>query len=220
MVRSRSASNAKPVRATKKAKPSSKNKKTNNNKTKSVQSTGLKTPKEVSKAVFRFMCDEHAFGMTEWTREELANAIGFGNPRTEKFARGLKMLMTEEGLAVNGTKKGTLVLSHMGIAQKPVESRPKTLADVHERFLEQLEKKAASGANNVRPLWEILEDRKYHTIDTIARQLGYGNPRSFLNTKILGLMVTMGLLTKTAKSVKMTDKAFPSNLTYEAIVEM
>lgn len=210
MVRSLSAS-----RSPKKSKPSPKKKKT-----KSVQTTGLKTPQEVSKAVFRFMCNEHTFGMTEWTRQDLANAVGFGNPRTEKFARGLKMLMAEEGLAVNGAKKGTLILSHLGIAEKPVESRPKTLADIHERFLEQLEKKAACGANHVRPLWKILEDRKSHTIDAIARQLGYSNPRSFLNTKILGLMVAMGLLTKASKSVKMTDKAFPSNLTNKDLVEM
>jgi hypothetical protein len=189
-------------------------------KTKRAQSTGLKTPQEVSKAVFRFMCDEHGFGMTEWTREDLANAVGFGNPRSEKFAKGLKMLMAEEGLAVNGPKKGTVVLSHLGIAEKPVESRPKTLADVHERFLEQLEKKAARGANHVRPLWNILEDRKSHTIDAISRQLGYGNPRSFLNTKILGLMVSMGLLTKASNSVKMTDKAFPSNVSNKDLVEM
>ena len=176
--------------------------------------TGLKTQDDVCNAAYRFMCQEHAFGMTEWTRDYLASALGFTNARTEKVAKGIKMLVTK-GLAENGTNKGTLCFTKKGISQMPVEEKPKTLKEVHERFINMLEEKAYAGSNKVRPLWEILKDRKGHTIEAIAKKLGYGSHRSFLNTKILNLMVSMGLITKEKGVVTMTDKPFPSNLISE-----
>ena len=174
-------------------------------------STGLKTQDDVCNAAYRFMCQEYAFGMTEWTRDYLSSALGFKNARTEKVAKGIKMLVTK-GLAENGTNKGTLCLTKNGISQMPVEEKPKTLKEVHERFISMLEEKAFAGSNKVRPLWEILKNRKGHTIEAIAKKLGYGSHRSFLNTKILNLMVSMGLITKEKGVVTMTDKPFPSNL--------
>jgi hypothetical protein len=197
MAKSRSTSASKVA----KAKKSSTNK---------YKKTGLKTKEDVCKAVYKFMCEEHNCGMTEWTREDLGNALGFTNPRTEKFAHGLGMLMKKQGLATNGPKKGTMILSAKGIKQKPAESTPKTLGELHERFLLRLENKVACGKGKVRPLWKILVDRKSHTIAEICEKLGYGSTRSFMNSKIIGIMEKMELLTRTKQSVKMTDKAFPS----------
>lgn len=176
---------------------------------KTVGSTGLKDKAAVAKALFQHMCEEHAFGVTGWSREDLASALGFGNPRTEKFAHGLKMLMEQQGLAQKGGGKGMVELSSKGIAQKPNDVQPTSLAAIHERYLGRLEQKVACGANRVRPLWKILEDRKAHTIDEIANKLGYTNKRSFMNTKVIALMETMGLVTKKDSKVTMTDKAFP-----------
>ncbi len=149
--------------------------------------------------------------MTEWSRADLAAAIGFGNPRTEKFAHGLKILLDEGDLQAG--KKGMLVLSAKGIAKIPKDVEPKTLADIHERYIKHLEANVASGAKRVRKLWEILADCETHTIKEIASKLGFTNPRSFNNTKAIGLMEKMGLITKEGQNVTMTDKAFPSTLT-------
>lgn len=173
--------------------------------------TGLKDKAAVAEALFQHMCEEHAFGMTEWTREDLASALGFGNPRTEKFLHGLKMLIEKDGLAQKGGGK-MIELSPKGIAKKPKDTQPTSLEAIHERYIKRLQDKVACGANNVRPLWTILEDRKGHTIDEIAEELGYKNKRSFTNTKVIGLMVTMGLLTKESSTVTMTDLAFPPGL--------
>lgn len=176
----------------------------------------LKTPRDVRNALFAFMCDELSFGMNEWTREYLAHSVGFGNPRTEKFAKGLKILVSEEAYVGMGKKKGAVCLTPLGIANKIANedsssNQPKTLADFHDRFIAQLERKATKGAGKVRGLWKILEDRKPHTTDEIAKRLGYTNKSSFGNTKLLVLMDGMGLVTRTRGSVTMTDKAFPNS---------
>eukprot|EP00536_Pseudo-nitzschia_multiseries_P003600 jgi/Psemu1/302048/fgenesh1_kg.56_\ len=90
----------------------------------------------------------------------------------------------------------------------------KTIEEVHERFLVQLEQKCSCGAEKVRSLWDILKDRKVHKVNDVAKQLGYGNPRSFGNTKIIPLMKSMGLVSNEAGkgNVQMSDKPFPSNL--------
>ena len=197
-----------PVKIIKKpAKATSGNKK----KTTGRSTTGLKDKAAVAKALFQHMCEDHAFGMTEWTREDLASALGFGNPRTEKFLHGLKMLIEKDGLAQKGGGK-MIELSPKGIAKKPKDTQPTSLEAIHERYIKRLEEKVACGANNVRPLWKILADRKPHTIDEIAEELGYKNKRSFTNTKVIGLMVTMGLVTKESSTVTMTDLAFPPGL--------
>ena len=209
------------VRSSTKPKKATKAKTTKAKKTarRSGTQSGHKDPAAVCDAVFRFMCEEHSFGMTEWTREELASAVGFNNCRTEKFTRGLQILMKQKGLAENGSKKGTLVISPRGVAQKPPESQPKTLEDVHNRFIEQLRKKAASGPDKVPLVWEILKGRQWHDIKDIAKTLGYGNPNSFKNTKIMKLMEQMGIVKREKSRYQMTDKAFPSELTSEATVE-
>ena len=180
-------------------------------KKKSLAKPGLKTPADVAAAAYAFMCTEHAFGMTEWTREELATALGYSNPKSDKIHKGIKHLLNEDGLAEG---KGKLRLSEKGLSQMPVEEKPKSLAEVHERFITQLEQKAsAGGKKKVRELWKILKDRKSHKTEDLAKQLGYSNVKSFGNTKLLTLMTKLELITKTSKSsVKMTDKPFPSNL--------
>ena len=172
--------------------------------------TGLKDAKAVAEALFKYMCEEHAFGMTRWTRDDLASALGFGNSRTQKFVDGLKMLIEQQGLAQKGTKAGTAELSPKGIAKKPADIQPTTLKAIHDRYIKRLEDTVACGSNNVLPLWKILKDRKIHTIDEIASELGYKNKRSFTNTKVITLMVDMGLVTRESNNVTMTDKAFPA----------
>jgi hypothetical protein len=173
-----------------------------------------KTPKGVSDAMFKFMCNEHSFGMTEWTKMELANVVGFANPRSEKCGKGLKVLVNDEKLAVKGSKSDTLILTTKGITLKPKESKPKNIHEVHERFIEGLKHKLKSGKDKVDQLWEILKDRQIHDIKDVAEQLGYKNPRSFLNTKIIATMKEIGLVKGDSGKgkVQMTDKPFPSAL--------
>ena len=173
--------------------------------------TRFKTKSDVAKAIFKRICEEHAVGMTEGSRTDLAAALGSGNPRTEKFAHGLKILLDEGDLQAGN--KGMLELSGKGIAKIPKDVEPKTLAEIHEGYIKRLEATVSSGAKHVRELWEILEDRKTHTINEIASKLGFTNPRSFTNSKAIAIMGKMGLITKEGQNVTMTDKAFPSTLT-------
>jgi len=158
--------------------------------------------------------------MKEWTRAELASEVGFGSAKTEKFTKGIALLVKEKKLAESGSKKASLVLSELGISQVPPETKPKTLEEIHNRFQEHLKKKAKSSAGKVPEIWAILADRKSHDIKDIAKELGYGNPNSLKNTKILQMMETMALVVKDENSYKMTDKAFPPGLTTEETDDM
>ena len=103
-------------------------------------------------------------------------------------------------------------------AVEPPATTPRTLEEVHERYIRQIEKKVPMGSSKVRSAWDILKDRKSHTVESIATELGYGNVISFKNTKILKIMDAMGILDMIGKSAKMNDKAFPSNLADKDIV--
>ena len=173
-----------------------------------------KTPKGVSDAMFKFMCDEHSLGMTEWTKMELANVVGYANPRSENCGKGLKVLVNDERLAVKGSKSDTLILTTKGIASKPKESEPKDIHEIHDRFIKGLKHKLKSGKDKVDQLWDILKDREVHDIKDVSEKLGYSNPRSFLNTKIIATMKDMDLAKKDSGKgkIQMTEKPFPSTL--------
>jgi len=150
-------------------------------------------------------------GITEWTRMELANVVGFGSPRSDKCGKGFKVLVNDEGLAVKGGKGDTLVLTADGIAQMPEETKPKNIRGVHDRFINAVENKVTLGSKKVRPLWDILKDRQVHDIKTVSEMLGYKSSRSFENTKIIVTMKDMGLVVSTEGKgkIQMTDKPFP-----------
>jgi len=174
-----------------------------------------KTPKEVSAAMYKFMCEEHSLGVTEWSKIELANAVGYTSPRSDKCGKGFKVLVVDEKLAEKGScskSSDTLVLTANGIHQKPVDSKPKDINDVHTRFIKGVEKKVKMGSNKVRPLWEILMNRQVHDIKAVSEMLGYKNPRSFENTKIIATMKDMGLVTNNdlgKGKIQITNKPFP-----------
>ena len=147
MVRSSTSTKSKAAKAKSSNAKSATNTNSSKKKTKTVSNTGLKTKADVAEAIFKFICEEHTFGMTEWTRADLASAVGYGNPRTEKFAHGLKILLSDG--RVQAGKKGIIVLSAKGIAAKPKDIQPKTLEEVHERYIQQLESKAVSAKCNV-----------------------------------------------------------------------
>ena len=48
-------------------------------------------------------------------------------------------------------------------------------------------------------MWELLSDRKAHSVNSIAETLGYKNPRSFGNTKIIAAMKEAGLVENVGK---------------------
>jgi hypothetical protein len=167
-------------------------------------------------AIFRHICEQHAMGIQEVAKLDVALAVGNKNPRSDGFLKALKELTTIEGLINKGSKKDTLVLTDKGIAAMPedleVSNDP---SKVHDRYIEFIEKKAKLGADKVRPCWEILSDRQAHSIPDIAKQLGYSNPRSFQNTKIIAAMKEMELVEPVGKgSVKFTDKVPSVQNTY------
>jgi len=174
-----------------------------------------KTPKGVSDAMYKFMCEEHSFGITEWSKIELADAVGFTSPRSDKCGKGFKVLVIEEKLAEKGNcskSSDTLVLTANGILQKPIISKPKDINEFHNRLINGVEKKVKIGSNKVRPLWEILKNRQVHDIKTVSVMLGYKNPRSFENTKIIATMKDMGLVSNNdlgKGKIQITNKPFP-----------
>jgi hypothetical protein len=76
----------------------------------------------------------------------------------------------------------------------------------------------SSGGNSpkgkVDQLWDILKHREVHDIKDLSKELGYSNPQSFLNTKIIATMKDMDLAKKDSGKgkIQMKDKPFPSAL--------
>jgi len=156
--------------------------------------------------IFRYVCEQHAVGITEVAKLDVALAVGYKNPRSETFSKSVKELIEVDGLLTKGDEKDIYSLTDEGKASMPddleVSNDP---IKVYDRYIEFIENKAKMGADKVRPLWEILMDRKPHPIADISEELGYSNPRSFSNTKIIAIMKDMGLV-EGKKEVMFTDK--------------
>ena len=158
--------------------------------------------------IFRHICEQHAMGIEEVAKLAVAVAIGFKNPRSEGFSKPLKELTTEE-LITKGSKKDFLSLTEKGKESMPedIDASAKDPSQVHDRYIEFIEKRAKGGVDKVRPLWEIMKDFEVHSVSDIAKELGYGNPRSFGNTKIIPAMKEMGLVSDEGKGkIRFTDK--------------
>jgi hypothetical protein len=158
--------------------------------------------------IFRYVCEQYSMGMTEVAKMDIALAVGNKNPRSEGFSKPFNEL-TSKGLFTKGSKKDTVSLTDDGIKAIPedleVSNDPSKIQD---RYIEFVQSKVKVGADKVRPLWNILKDRKPHAAKDIAAQLGYTNPRSFGNTKIIPTMKDMGLVEAAGKGEwKFTDKA-------------
>ena len=183
-----------------------------NNKSKVVKAskTTAKTSKPSSKSssstkkdqIFRYICEQHVMEITQVDKMDVALKVGNKNPRSEGFANAIKELTKTDGLITSGDTKDSITLTEKGIQAIPkdleVSNDP---SSVHDRYIDFIQQKAKMGADKVRPLWEILMDRKAHKVDDIAQKLGYKNPRSFMNTKIIQAMKDTGLLEQVERGV-------------------
>jgi hypothetical protein len=173
---------------------------------------GSRSLETVKDFIFRSACENHAMGIKDTTKMDLALKAGYGNPRSDTFAKAIQALVSG-GLFMKGAAKESFALTEKGEGKIPsdiMKSAPKSNSEMHEHYVAFLEKKVKLGAQNVRPLWDLLKDRKPHTINDLSKKLGYGNPRSFANTKIIPLMKEMGLAEDSGKgSIVLTDVAFP-----------
>lgn len=158
--------------------------------------------------IFRYICEQHVMGVAEVDKLQVAFGVGNKNPRSEGFAKALKELMTDDGLVTTGSKKDSLALTDDGINSMPddmaVSNDP---SKIHDQYIDFIKKEAKGGSDKVRPLWGILMDFKPHAVNDISETLGYGNPRSFGNTKIVAAMKKMKLVANVGKgSIQFTDK--------------
>ena len=180
--------------------------------------TIAKTPKSSSTSssskgskkdqIFRHLCEQHVMGVTEVDKAGVAFAVGYTNPRSEGFTKALKVLIKEDGTVMTGTTKESISLTQKGIQEIPqdleVSNDPSSM---HDRYIKFIENKAKMGADKVQPLWQILMDGKPHNINDIANALGYKNPRSFANTKIIQAIKAAGLVKEVGKgAIQFTDK--------------
>lgn len=179
-----------------------------------------KSPKEVKDAVFHALCEQSILGVDEMSKLDLAMPNGYQNPRSEGFTKIIKELR-EEGLIENGSKKDHLKLTEKGkgLIPKDLVAEPKDISEVHERYINLIVKKLGNKSEDkVRQVWKILSDRKEHGIESLAKDLGYNNPRSFANTKIIATMKEAEIaMAGTQKgTVVFTNKPFPGG-TFQAI---
>lgn len=179
--------------------------------------TTAKTPKSSSSSsskgskkdqIFRHLCEQHVMGVTEVDKAGVAFAVGYTNPRSEGFTKALKELIKKAGTVMAGTTKESITLTQKGIQEIPqdleVSNDPSSM---HDRYIKLIENKAKMGADKVQPLWQILMDGKPHKVNDISIALGYKNPRSFANTKIIQAMKAAGLVKEVGKgAIQFTDK--------------
>jgi hypothetical protein len=174
--------------------------------------SGNKSPEDVQDRIFRIVCENHVLGIKDTPKIELALSAGYGNPRSDGFAKAVQAHIKND-IFMKGERKDSLALTNKGVSQIPRDMAPPTTksnAELHEYYITLLLKKVKLGSDKVRPLWTILKDRKAHSVKDLATDLGYGNPKSFDNTKIVSLMKDMGLAENAGKgSVVLTSLAFP-----------
>ena len=151
-------------------------------------------------------------GFKEVSKIDVGLENGYTNPRTETFTKVLKSLQDDEGLIQNCGKKDHVALTAKGEKNVPSDLafQPKSLSDLHDKYITLITKKVKGGQNKVRPLWDILMDREEHCIEQVDKRLGYGNPRSFLNTKIIQTMKEAGFAEGGNGKVYLADKCFPA----------
>jgi hypothetical protein len=154
--------------------------------------------------IFRFICEQHVMGITEVDVMNIALAVGNKNVRSEGFTSPLKELGEVDGLITKGN--GKVSLTEHGIKAIPddleISNDP---SKIHDRYIEFIETKAKLGKDKVHPLWQILMYWPEHRINDLAKELGYGNPRSFANTKIVAAMKEASLV-EGKGVIKFTDK--------------
>lgn len=170
-----------------------------------------KSPQDVMDLIFRNVCENHVLGITSTPKQDLALASGYKNPKSDTFAKAIQGHM-KDGIFTRGDVKDSVALTEKGVARIPRDMVPtgKSNADLHEHYIDMITKKVKMGADKVRPLWAILKDRKAHSVNDLATKLGYSNPKSFGNTKILSIMNGIGLTENAGRgSVIFTNKAFP-----------
>lgn len=169
------------------------------------------SPKAVEDLVFRMVCENHVMGIKDTLKLDLALKAGYVNPRSETFAKAVQA-HTKEGVFTRGAEKDSLSLTDKGVERIPKDLKPasRTNREIHDHYISFLEKKAKIGGDKIRSLWGILQDRKVHAIIDIATALGYNNPRSFSNTKIISTMKEIGVAEDSGKGrIVLTDKCFP-----------
>ena len=185
-----------------------------NQKKSSAGSTGGKNGKfeAVKDAVFRSICERFSMGVKEASKAEVGLENGYTNPRSDTLLKVIKALLDEDLIQNCGKKKDHYTLTTKGEKNIPSELafQPKSLADLHEKYVTLLMKKVKGGQNKIRSLWEILLDRKEHSIAEVAERLGYRNPRSFQNTKIIQTMKEAGIAEGGAGKVQLAPKCFPA----------
>jgi AraC-like DNA-binding protein len=134
-------------------------------------------------------------GVTESDKSEIALAVGYKNPRSENFSKAFRELVDDGTFRKAGGGKDKVSLTARGESMIPkdleVSNDP---SKIHQRYIEFVEKKVKVGSDKVRRVWNILQDRKEHPIADLATALGYSNPRSFGNTKIIAVMREAGLV--------------------------
>ena len=160
--------------------------------------------------IYRYICEQHVMGITEVDKMDAALAVGNRNPRSEGFSKAVKELGAIDGVITKGNKKDTLTLTEKGIQSMPKDLDMSSGGDpskIHDRYIEFIQGKIKLGSDKVRAVWEIFMDRQAHTINGIAAKLGYNNPRSFANTKIVQEMKKAGLVENAGKGqIRFTDK--------------
>eukprot|EP00977_Amphora_coffeiformis_P026481 scaffold26980_cov130-Amphora_coffeaeformis.AAC.5 len=163
-------------------------------------------------AVFRTICEHFFMGFKEVSKIAVALEHGYTNPRSETILRIFKALQKEDGLTQNCAKKEHVTLTVKGENNIPSDLafQPKSLKDLHEKYITLLMKKVKGGQNKIRPLCDLLMDGKEHSIEEVADRLGYKNPRSFLNTKLIQTMKEADLAEGGTGKVKLADKWFPA----------
>ena len=185
----------------------------------SAKGGGKKSIEDVKDIVFKMLCENHGVGIKEVQKMALASEAGYGNPRSEMFLKAIKSLTQDDGLITKGGSKDTFALTEKGVKNIPEDMKvdpnaPRDHTKLHNSYIKMIEKKAKGGKDKIPQVWDILKDREVHSIPDIAKELGYSNPRSFVNTKILAAMKEMELIENAGGKgiIQMTNKAFPGEV--------
>jgi hypothetical protein len=162
----------------------------------------------VKDKIFQYVCKQHTLEATPVDKEEIALSAGFKNPRSAGFADPLKELIAS-GLLCKGNGNN-IDITEKGIANMPkdLDVSQMKIEDLHNSYKECIiSKLGGKNADKVHKLWELLMDRKAHSIEDVAKELGYGNPRSFGNTKIIPAMKEKKFVVEVDKSlIKFSEK--------------
>jgi len=168
--------------------------------------------KKVRDAILTEMVSCYQMGTKEVPLKDVAEAVGYKNPRSDAIKAGVKLLVSEDLVGkVNGICKLTDAAVKEHVPEEKVPANPEAAM---EKFRKQASARLASdkeynqkATEQFEKVWNLLQDGKSHHKNELLEVTSYSSPRSKPFQAIKRSL--KDFTEEEGDTVKFSDKVFP-----------